>query len=68
MLPKEGEYDKNYHVIKPVYDVSNNKIHYQSEPFVNEKGEVIVKRLHSIDVKVEQVGQFIEEFTTTRTY
>lgn len=67
MLPKIGEYDKNYHVIKPIYDVTNNKIHYQTEPFVNENGEVVVKRLFSIDVKIEKINQIIEEYNMVTT-
>lgn len=67
MLPKIGEYDKNYHVVKPVYDVSNNQIHYQSDPFVNENGEIVVKRLYSIDVKIENINQIVEEYTAVTT-
>lgn len=61
-VPKVGDFDSNYHIIKPVYDVANNKLHYQTEPFLDEDGVLKVKRLASYDVKVEPIYQVVEEY------
>ena len=66
-LPKAGEFDRNYHQVRPIYDVANGKLHYQTEPFV-EDGVIKVKRLASYDVVVEQVHQVVEEYTVRTNY
>ncbi len=65
MLPKAGEFETNYYVVKPIYDVANNKIHYQSDPFLDEDGVIKVKRLASFDVVVETINQIVTEYTVT---
>jgi len=49
--------------IIPIYDVANNKLHYQTEPYLDEDGKIKVKRLATFDVEVHRMHQIIEEYS-----
>ncbi len=65
MLSKEGE--EPVMLVKPIHDVANNKIYWQTEPFVRD-GKIIVKRLAEADVEVEKSYNTIEEYDMTTNY
>lgn len=61
-LPQVENYDREALLIIPVYDVANNKLHYQTQPFLDRDGKIKVKRLVTYDVIVEPVHNIIEEY------
>lgn len=49
--------------IKPVVDVANNKLYYQTAPFVRD-GKIVIKRVAEYDIEIEKVYQLVEEYST----
>jgi len=68
MLPKMSTDDAGVReslLIIPVYDVANNKLHYQTEPYLDDDGKIKVKRLATYDVEVYKVHSTVEEYSMT---
>lgn len=54
-------------VVKPVFDPVNNKLYFQTDPFLRD-GKVIVKRLAEYDVEIEKAYNIVEEYSMTTEY
>lgn len=60
------ESDDTYQV-KPVVDVVNNKLYYQTSPYVRD-GKVVIKRIAEYDILIEKAYNVVEEYTLTTSY
>lgn len=58
----------NFLPVKMIYDAGANKVHYQTDPYLDENGNFVIKRLSSHDVQIIQVGETIQEYSQTVKY
>lgn len=54
--------------VKPIYDPSQNCIHFQTDPYVDVDGVIRVKRIRTVPVIVELSHHVIEEYERTVNY
>lgn len=54
----------NAHQIKPVVDVVNNKLYYQTAPYI-ENGKVKITRIAEYDIEIKKAYSVIEEYNLT---
>jgi len=69
ILPHEADYlDKRIMMsIKPVYCPTTNKVYFQTDPYLDQYGKIVIKRLAVANVTIEQMGSVVEEYEVQST-
>lgn len=67
MLDGDPTYNKDTHKVEVVFDPVNNKVYWQTRPFLR-NGKIIVKRIAEEDVEVEKAYTVCTIYKTSRKY